>query len=705
MDVLDKKLTTVFEGRVVRKDLLHRIKKGTNVPTFVLEFLLARYCASDDPAEIQAGMEAVLATLQDNYVRADEANAAQSKVATKGRHRFIDKVHVRYVEKEKRHWAALENFNSQRIAIGEKFYRDNERLLEGGIWAEVTIAYNDIDQDNYAFFIEDLRPIQLSRFDFGTYGNGRREFTRDEWMDVVLRSVGLEPAKLSKRLKFHFIARLAPLVEANYNFIELGPRGTGKSYFFSEFTPYATLISGGQATKATLFYNNARNKIGLVGFWDTVAFDEVAGIKIKDADTIQIMKDYMANGRFSRGVEVIADASMAFVGNIDHSIEQIVNSTDYDLFMPLPKEFDLAVMDRFASYLPGWEMPKNSSDYLTNNYGFITDYLAEAFHYQFSHTNRYEEVSKRIRLGKSVEGRDEKSIKKTVCAFLKILHPDGEPNDEEFVEYVAYAVECRRRVKEQMNKRKPDDEFANINLSYINADGCEVVVYCPESKNAQATQKPVRKELGQSSVTDFLQQEEPSEDKQPLPLTGTDEKTGGKPSSLPEVSEYRPGTPNEDEPKEQHFTIFYGETGYSYESIIGPYLKGAKEVTVEDPYIRLPHQIQNFVRFCETIVKLSPIRHISLITGYDESTKISEMHDRLSELKQSLLEMDIVLYIKVNPNLHDREIRLDNGWVIKIGRGLDFYQKPNSWFEIGASDLSLRKCLETKVDIFKVALP
>lgn len=697
MDALDKKLISVFEGRVVRKDLLHRIKKGTNVPTFVLEFLLARYCASDDPAEIQAGMEAVLATLQDNYVRPDEANAAQSKVATKGKHRFIDKVHVRYVEKEKRHWAALENFNSQRIAIGEKFYRDNERLLEGGIWAEVTIAYNDIDQDNYAFFIEDLRPIQLSRFDFEAYVNGRREFSRDEWMDVVLRSVGLEPAKLTKRMKFHYIARLAPLVEANYNFIELGPRGTGKSYFFSEFSPYATLISGGQATKATLFYNNARNKIGLVGYWDTVAFDEVAGIKIKDADTIQIMKDYMANGRFSRGVEVIADASMAFVGNIDQSIKQIVNSTDYDLFMPLPKEFDLAVMDRFACYLPGWEMPKNSSEYLTNNYGFITDYLAEAFHYQFSHSNRYEEVSKRIRLGKFVEGRDEKGIKKTVCAFLKILHPAGEPDDEEFEEYVAYAVECRRRVKEQMNKRKPDDEFANINLSYITSDGREIVVYCPESRNAQATQQPVRKELAQSSGTDISLQEEASKDKQPL---GTDEKVG-KPPAVEEVSQDLPGPPNEDEPREQHFTILYGDTGYSYESIIGPYLKGAKEVTVEDPYIRLPHQIQNFVRFCETIVKLSTIRQINLITGYDESTKISEMHDRLDELKQSLLELDIVLDIKLNPNLHDREIRLDNGWVIKIGRGLDFYQKPGSWYEIGAIDLSLRKCLETKVDIFK----
>jgi ATP-dependent Lon protease len=702
MDVLDKKLTSVFEGRVVRKDLLHRIKKGTNVPTFVLEFLLARYCASDDSAEIQAGIEAVLATLQDNYVRPDEANAAQSKVATKGKHRFIDKLHVRYVEREKRHWAALENFNSQRIAIGEKFYRDNERLLQGGIWAEVTIAYNDIDQDNYAFFVEDLRPIQLSRFDFQKYVDGRCEFTRDEWMDVVLRSVGLEPTRLSKRQKFHYVARLAPLVEANYNFIELGPRGTGKSYFFSEFSPYATLISGGQASKATLFYNNARNKIGLVGFWDTVAFDEVAGIRIKDADTVQIMKDYMANGRFSRGVEVIADASMVFIGNIDHSIEQLVNSTDYDLFMPLPKEFDLAVMDRFACYLPGWEMPKNSSEYLTNNYGFITDYLAEAFHFQFNHTNRYEEVSKRIRLGKSVEGRDEKSIKKTVCAFLKILHPAGEPNDKEFEEYVAYAVECRRRVKEQMNKRKPDNEFANIDLSYITPDGHQFVVYCPESKNAQATQRPVRRELEKPTGLDLLKRGEISNEELILPSEAIDIKREGNLSSVQDEGGREIESPDEGQPQEQHFTIFYGDIGYSYESIIGPYLKGAKKITVEDPYIRLPYQIQNFVRFCETVVRLSAIRKMNLITTHDGDTKISEMHDKLGELKQSLLELDVVLDVKLNANLHDREIRLDNGWVIKIGRGLDFYQKPDSWYEIGVNDLSLRKCLETKVDIFKV---
>lgn len=693
LDGLDQQLTTTFDGKVVRKDLLHRIKKGTNVPTFVLEFLLARYCASDDPAEIDAGMEAVLATLQDNYVRPDEANAAQSKVATKGKHRFIDKVHVRFVEKEKRHWASLENFNSQRIAVGEKFYRDNDRLLEGGIWAEVTLAHNAIEEDDYAFYIEELRPIQLSRFDFEHYTEGRKSFSRDEWLDAIMRSVGLEPGKLSKRVKLHYIARLAPLVEPNYNYIELGPRGTGKSYFFSEFSPYATLISGGQATKATLFYNNARRKVGLVGYWDTVAFDEVGGIKVRDPDTIQIMKDFMANGRFSRGAEVIADASLSFVGNIDLSVDQVVNSTEYDLFQPLPPELDLAVMDRFAAYIPGWEMPKNSSEFLTNRYGFITDYLAEAFHYQFKHTNRYEEVSRRIRLGKAIEGRDEKGIKKTVAAFLKILHPDGAALDEEFEEYVAYATECRRRVKEQMNKRKPDDEFALINLSYFTAGGEEVVVFCPESKDALATQQPARRALKQNGAENAA-----------VPTTAHVNPSKSLSADAPVLHAAEAPLMETEavrlQPQEQHFTILYGDTGHSYESIMGPYMRGGKEVTIEDPYVRLPHQIQNFVRFCETCLKSGTIKAIKLITGYDDKTQLADISEKLDDLKQSLLESDVVLDVKLNPNIHDREIRLDNGWVIKIGRGLDFYQRPGSWFEVGANDLSLRKCLETKVDIF-----
>lgn len=698
MDELDKRLNAAFDGKVLRKDLLHRIKKGTNVPTFVLEFLLAKYCASNDQAELDAGMEAVLSSLQENYVRPDEANAAQSKVATKGKHRFIDKVHVRYVEKEKRHWASLENFNSQRIAIAEKFYRDNDRLLEGGIWAEVTLAHNDIDEDDYAFSIEELRPIQLTRFDFARYTEGRAAFTRDEWLAAVLRSVGLEPSKLTHRVKMHFIARLAALVEPNYNYIELGPRGTGKSYFFSEFSPYATLISGGQATKATLFYNNARRKVGLVGYWDTVAFDEVGGIKVRDPDTIQIMKDFMANGRFSRGAEVIADASLSFVGNIDVSVQQVVNSNEHDLFQPLPPELDLAVMDRFAAYIPGWEMPKNSSEFLTSNYGFITDYLAEAFHYQFKHTNRYEEVSKRIRLGKAIEGRDEKGIKKTVCAFLKILHPHGSPTDAEFEEYVAYATECRRRVKEQMNKRKPDDEFARIGLSYFTASGEEVVVFCPESKDAAATQQPARRRLRQADA----QSTESAETKlatQPAPAAAVN--SAASKTSVPDSPLAVSTSPAA--LKEQHFTILYGDTGYSYESIVGPYLQGAKSVVIEDPYIRLQHQIQNFVRFCETVLKAGTVKKITLITGHDEKIPLAEMAEKLDELKQSLIELDVELEVKLNPNMHDREIRLDNGWIIKIGRGLDFYQRPSSWFEVGAHDLNLRKCLETKVDIFRAS--
>ena len=611
-------------------------------------------------------------------------------------------MHVRYVEKEKRHWASLENFNSQRIAIGEKFYRDNDRLLEGGIWAEVTLAHNDIEEDDYAFSIEDLRPIQLSRFDFERYTEGRASFTRDEWLASVLRSVGLEPSKLSKRVQMHYIARLAPLVEPNYNYIELGPRGTGKSYFFSEFSPYATLISGGQATKATLFYNNARRKVGLVGYWDTVAFDEVGGIKVRDPDTIQIMKDFMANGRFSRGAEVIADASLSFVGNIDLSVQQVVNSNEFDLFQPLPPELDLAVMDRFAAYIPGWEMPKNSSEFLTNNYGFITDYLAEAFHYQFKHTNRYEEVSKRIKLGKSIEGRDEKGIKKTVCAFLKILHPNGPPTDDEFAEYVSYATECRRRVKEQMNKRKPDDEFAKINLSYFTVTGEEVVVFCPESKDASATQEPARRRLNQTvdlppPIVD-AQPEPKVTQPSPVAVEPAEVVAVAAPANTPQIAAVAKQTPTL---KEQHFTILYGDSGYSYESIMGPYLQGAKSVVIEDPYIRMQHQIQNFVRFCETILKATTIKKICLITGYDDKTQLAEIAEKMEELKQSLLELDVELEVKLNPNIHDREIRIDNGWTVKIGRGLDFYQKPGGWFEVGANDMSLRKCLETKVDIFR----
>ncbi|MGI9459460.1 MAG: BREX system Lon protease-like protein BrxL, partial [Pirellulales bacterium] len=434
-----------------------------------------------------------------------------------------------------------------------------------------------------------------------------------------------------------------------------------------------------QASKSTLFYNNARKRVGLVGFWDNVAFDEVAGIKIRDPEAIQIMKDFMANGRFSRGTEIIADASLSFVGNIDESVKQLVADPDRDLFVSLPKELDLAVMDRFASYLPGWEMPKNSSSFLTQNYGLITDYLAEAFHHSFSQTSRFEEVSGRIKLGKSIEGRDEKGIKKTVCAFLKMLHPDGPPTDEEFDEYVAYAVEMRRRVKEQMNKRKPDDEFANIDLSFINKDNKEVVVYCPESKDI------VLASSNGAQATTASTEAPKNEESQSV--------------SPQEIIE--PETPSLGGPTEKHFRIHYGETGHSYETIVGPYLENAKEVHVEDAYIRKNHQVGNFVRLCEAIIKEPSVKKIVLVTKFDTPEELADVQPKLEDLQQSLVDHDVVLDIKVSQELHDREIRIDNGWVVKIGRGLDLYLPPGSYFDIGSNDLTLRKCRETNVDIYK----
>jgi len=684
MDKLDTKLNEIYSGRVVRKDLLHRIKKGTNVPAFVLEFLLARYCASDDPDEIEAGIQAVFETLEKNYVRPDESNKAQSTVQQKGQHKFIDKVHVTYRERERRHWAEMENFGSRRIAIPEKFYHENERLLEGGIWAEVTVGHNDIEDDDYAFYVENLRPIQLSRFDADAFLIGRKEFTRDEWIDVLIRSIGLEPAKFSFRQKLHFLARLFPFVEANYNFIELGPRGTGKSYAFSEFSPYTTLVS--QASTPTLFYNNARRKVGLVGYWDVVAFDEVGRVKIKDKETVDILKSYMASGRFSRGVEVVANASLAFVGNIDYSIKQLVNSTQYDLFIPLPKEFDLAVMDRFFTFLPGWEMPKNKSEYLTDHYGFITDYLSEAFHLQ-SRQSRYDFVTNHCKLGPSIEGRDEMAVKRTIAAMLKLLHPVGDPSQSELEQYMAYAVEGRRRIKEQMNKRKHDDEYARVNLSYINASGDEIIVWCPESKDAMATQQPERKRLpGSSEIKPISKapKREPVEHKEEI-----EEK----------IIDLTPL--EDDEPQEDHYTIFYGETGHSYELIFSKYLRDCKSVSIEDPYIRMAHQIQNLVRFSELLVKFETIKELNLITGIENDVQKAEVEDKFEMLQESLTQNGIDFKWTFSSVIHDRAVKLNNGWVIKIGRGLDFYQKPDNWFSIGSSDFELRPCLETTIDIFQ----
>jgi ATP-dependent Lon protease len=482
---LDQKLTQVFPGKVVRKDLLHQIRGGENVPSYVLEYLLGKYCASDDPTEVALGIAAVKDTLRSNYFRHDEANKAQSLVEQKGRYRFIDRIEVRFVASEATYWAAMDNFSYNRIHIPHEFYQRYPRLLEGGIWAMVDVEFRQpMEKKDSPFFISDLKPIQLARFDEAEFVDGRAKFTRDEWIDVLVRTLGLEPARMEPRVKLLLITRLIPFVEKNYNLIELGPRGTGKSYAYSEMSPYCILISGGKASSANLFYNNARRQVGLVGHWDVVAFDEVSGMKVTDSDTIQIMKDYMANGRFSRGItQVLADASLVFVGNLNQPVETLVQSGATDLFQPLPEAFDLAVIDRLHFYVPGWEIPKTSKDLLTTGYGFVTDYLAEAFRV-VRKDNRFDAVEQYYRLGSHVEGRDASAIKRTVSGLLKLLHPDGAWTKGELTEYLELAMEGRRRVKEQLKKRG-SFEFYKTSFSYIDNDnGTERMVGVPEQGGA-----------------------------------------------------------------------------------------------------------------------------------------------------------------------------------------------------------------------------
>lgn len=471
MSYLDRKANAVFGGKVVRKDLVRKVKVGANVPVYVLEYLLGKYCASDDPAAIEVGLRVVNDTLARNYVRPDEAAKAQSRVKEEGRYAFIDKVKVRLLASDDKYWAELVNFGHQYVHIPDHFVRKYERLLEGGIWAQVDMEYRFDDTvagKRSPFYIVDMKPIQLAAFDLDEFTRGRAEFSTDEWIDLLLRSIGVEPAALSRRLKLLLLSRLIPLAERNYNFIELGPRGTGKSFIYREVSPYAILVSGGKTTVANLFYNMATNRVGLVGLWDVVAFDEVAGIEFSDRSAVQILKDYMEAGSFSRGKEeIVAEGSLVFIGNINQPVEVLVKSSH--LFQPLPEAMqDMALIDRFHFYLPGWEVPKMAMESFTDHYGFVVDYLAEALRALRKH-NFTELLDHYFALGKHLNARDAKAVRKTVAGFLKLLHPHGMFTKEQIQEYLELALEGRRRVKEQL-KKMGAFEYHQTSFSYIDQE-------------------------------------------------------------------------------------------------------------------------------------------------------------------------------------------------------------------------------------------
>lgn len=484
LDALDEKANEHFAGLVVRKDLLRRLRSAYSVPTFVIEFLLGKYCASTDPTVIEQGLEFVRRNLSEKFVKPDEREMVKARIQQLGEYQVIDRVSAALDEHADKYWARLHNINLDYVNIDEETIREHDRLLMGGIWAEVTIRYDStlrFKGTTFPFVIDRLKPIQLSSRSMTPVQEARGAFTAEEWLDLLLRSLGFEPSHpyFTRRRKLLHVARLMPLVEKNYNLVELGPRGTGKSFVYQQVSPYSHLVSGGQTTVAQMFVNLATGQRGLVALWDVVAFDEAAGVRFADRGGVQIMKNYMEDGTFSRGREVIsAEGSVVLVGNLDGDVQTILRTSN--LFYPMPKEMDTAFYDRIHAYLPGWEVEKTRDELYTSHFGFVSDYLAEVFH-QLRKTSYMDLAERYFEFGPHVGGRDAKAVRKTVSGLVKLLHPDGNVTKEELQGYVEFALEMRRRVKEQL-KKMGGLEYWDVSFSYIDRESrAERFVVLPES--------------------------------------------------------------------------------------------------------------------------------------------------------------------------------------------------------------------------------
>lgn len=482
-DALDREVTRVFAGKVVRKELVRKLKFGSTVPVYVLEYLLGKYCATDDPLAVEAGLKIVNSTLAENFVRPDEANRVQSMVKEKGRYKVIDKVKVRYLSDDDKYWAEIVNFGHKFVHVPDQYIRQFDRLLVDGVWCEVELRHEYDDQASgkrSPFWIENLKPIQVAAFDLSEYVAGRIQLTTDEWIDLLIRSIGLEPTVMERRVKLLYLVRLVPLAEPNYNLVELGPRETGKSFAYQQLSPYSILLTG-LTTVANLFYNIATSRIGLVGLWDAVAFDEVADLQKMPKEVVTTLKTYCESGTFARGKEQLSgSASIAMFGNTNQPIDVMVRSSH--LFAPMPDVIreDTAFLDRIHFYVPGWELPKMQVAMFTNNYGFIVDYLAEALR-ELRRQNYTEMLDRYFGLGSQLKSRDVKAVRKTVAGLVKLIHPGLEVSREDLRELLELAIEGRRRVKEQL-KKMGSFEFFQTSFSYIDRDtGEEHYVGIPEA--------------------------------------------------------------------------------------------------------------------------------------------------------------------------------------------------------------------------------
>ncbi|MCB9352079.1 MAG: BREX system Lon protease-like protein BrxL [Lewinellaceae bacterium] len=666
---LKEKILAHFEGKVVRKDLTYRVKGSAVVPTYVLEYLLGQYCAIDDEAIIESGIEKVKEVITQNYVHRSEAEVVKATIREAGSHKIIDKINVSLNDRANIYEAEFANLGLKEVPIADSMVKDNQKLLSGGgVWCILDMGYSHAADARVRWMIMNIKPIQVSNIHLEEYIGARRHFTTDEWLDLLLHSIGLNPEYFNKRGKFIQISRLIPHVENNFNFIELGPKGTGKSHVFSELSPHGVLVSGGDVSKARLFVNNTGNKIGLVGYWDVVALDEFEqekGSRRVDGDLVKILQNYMANQSFNRGKDTYqATASMAFVGNTKHTVPYMLKNTH--LFESIPEGYIKgAFLDRIHMYIPGWEVRILKNEVFSLEYGFIVDYLAEILR-ELRKADYSGILDKHVELDGSLSTRDKTAIRKSFSGMAKLLYPHHEMNQEQVLELLNFAIEGRKRVKDQLYII--DETFRNEPVEFryvIKSSGAEVLPETLEKLN-YATAKANR------------EKEESGED---------------GPESTASSVKLQP-----------HQTILYdNQTGVSYKKLFADYLEGATEITLQDPYIRLPYQFKNLLEFCIMLANNKDPEdemHLEVIS-WNTQEHMSSSIAAFEEFQESVSDLGIHLTFLME-DVHDRYILADNGWKITLGRGLDIFEKNEGRFNAAELDQNRRRCKACEVTYLRV---
>ena len=680
---LDQKILEHFAGSVVRKDLTTELKQNAVVPTYVLEYLLGQHCATDDPALISDGLDSVRRILSKHYVHRNQAELIKSTIKDKGSHKVIDKITVTFNDKGGFHEVEFTNLGIKKVPIEDSYVKRYPKLLVGGIWAITDVEYElPVDPKASPWQIAGVKPIQVAGVDHDEFLKARAQFSTEEWMDVLMQSVGFNPEPFTRRGKLLTLIRLIPFCERNYNLLELGPKGTGKSHVYAEFSPHGMLISGSEVTAPKLFVSNANGKIGLVGYWDCICFDEFAGKDKKvDKTLVDIMKNYMANRTFSRGIEQLsAEASMVFMGNTQKSVATMLKHSHFYEALP-DKYIDSAFLDRIHAFNPGWEVQPVRHELFCTGYGFIVDYIAEVL--KHLRTEDYTGLYKpHFEISSEVSTRDQTGFEKTFSGLMKIIHPDGQATVEEIGELLEFSMECRRRVREQI--LRIDTTFKANDFIYRDLQsGAAVTVLTPEE-----LQYPAFAGLRPLS-TDNPSGNSESTDAEPSPTDESAAKPGdkAKPPASPAPGDAAASVPSGNGPetspelKEKHLVVPENTKGWSYRRLFADYLQGCSSIVIRDPYIRAFHQVRNLVEFLRMVNEITPVGDevsVHLITGSDQET-LEKQVENLGQVQDSFAgtSTPFTWEVDASPNFHARSITTDHGWKITLDRGLDLFQ----WFE------------------------